>query len=62
MSKDEWIKRAEDELERQSPGWDKQALWDYADSLHDTYVTDALGVGYDNDPEGAVVEDMTYWD
>jgi len=61
MTKDEWIRRAEAELERCSPGWTKSAVYDYADSLYETYV-DEGGAGFDTDPEGAVAEDMTYWD
>ena len=62
MTKDEWIKRAEAELEKQSPGWTKSALYDYVDSLYDTYAAEDTGFGFDTDPEGAVAEDMTYWD
>jgi hypothetical protein len=60
ITKDEWVKRAETELERCAPGWTKSALYGYADSLYETYVDDYGG--FDDDPEGAVAEDMTYWD
>lgn len=62
ITKDEWIKRAETELERCAPGWTKSAVYDYADSLYDTYVAEDHCFGFENDPEGAVAEDMTYWD
>jgi len=62
IDKQEWITRAEKALESNSPGWTPSARYDYADSLYDTYVTENAGDWYDDDPEGAVAEDMTYWD
>lgn len=61
IDKQEWITRAEKALESNSPGWSPSARYDYADSLYETYCTDDDG-GFENDPEGAVDEDMTYWD
>jgi hypothetical protein len=55
LTKDEWIDRAVAKLAPYEIGRD------YAESLYETYVED-----YDdhwaNDPEGAVAEDITYWD
>lgn len=61
MTKDEWIDRATKELERVGGEWAPGVAKEYAESLHENYV-DGDGAGYDNDPEGAVAEDMTYWD
>jgi hypothetical protein len=60
LTKEEWIKRAAETLERVSPGWTPDALADYADSLYNKYVTDCPDC--DNLPEEAVAEDITYWD
>lgn len=60
MNKDEWIKRAEAELTKATPGWTPSALHDYADGLFDTYAMN--DGGFEDDPEGAVQEDLTYWE
>ncbi|VVE33906.1 hypothetical protein [Pandoraea commovens] len=60
LTKDEWIKRASEKLERLIPGWDPAALAEYVDVLYEGFVTDSTG--YESDPEGAVVEDLSNWD
>ncbi|VVE82680.1 hypothetical protein [Pandoraea sputorum] len=62
LTKDEWIKRAAETLERVAPKpkWKKTALMDYADSLYSAYVTDCPDC--DNSPEAAVAEDLSTWD
>lgn len=60
LTKEEWIKRASETLERVSPGWEPEALAGYADSLYDTYVTDCPDC--ENSPEEAVAEDLSCWD
>lgn len=55
MTKEEWIRRAADKLAQ----YESDNAAAYAESLYETYVED--DAGYENDPEGAVEEDMSYW-
>lgn len=57
LTKEEWITAAVAKLKRHLPDGTKE----YAASLYQTYVEDD-GDEWANDPEGAVAEDMSYWD
>jgi hypothetical protein len=54
-TKDEWIDRAAAKLAPYEIGRD------YAETLYESFV-EGFGEDWINDPEGAVDEDMTYWD
>lgn len=54
-----WIWSCSRLLRRVCPEWHNSNYWDYADSLHETYVIDGDA---DWSPEDALAEDMTYWD
>lgn len=57
MTKEEWIATAVSKLKPYLEGQSAS----YAASLYETYVEDD-GEEWANDPEGAVAEDMSYWD
>lgn len=56
MTKEDWIAAAAQKLEP----YEGINSREYAESLYQTYVIDD-GAHWEDDPEGAVTEDMTYW-
>lgn len=57
MKQSEWVDRAVKKLE---PYMGEQSK-EYAESLYETYVLEDFGLSHHDDPEGAVEEDMSYW-
>ena len=56
LTKDEWINRASLKLQPYIKDAQK-----YAESLYQTYIGEG-GHHWEDDPEGAVDEDMSYWE
>lgn len=63
ITKYEWVSRAKTRLiEQTGDDWNPEALEGYLDALWESTLEDQIFYDYANDPEGAVDEDLTYWD
>lgn len=53
-----WLYKCQKLIRRGCPLWSFSTRWEYAETLHQTYVVDG---DEDCTPEAALAEDMTYW-